>query len=141
MISWTTYLSWLCLALVIYYVVVVLFFRTKAGELLKRKKKVVEKKAVDNVLFRGGGNAEGQNAASMAPIHSLVDELQALVSQAAKEQLQKEVLTDRLRRLLSKYPGTKGSIYQNGLANLIELIVEDKCSMKFSADELSALWE
>ena len=142
MITWTTYLLWLCILLVIYYAVVVVFFRVKIGSILSRKKRVAEKKAVDSVLFKEkDATEEGQDATTMAPVHSLVDELQALVSQAGKEGMNKEGLSSSIKMLLSKYPGTKGSIYQNGITNLIEVIAEDQCDIHFSEDELSALWD
>jgi hypothetical protein len=142
MITWTTYLLWLCLLLVIYYAIVLFFFRVKGGSILKKKRKVEEKKAVDSVLFKEKeGDSENQDAATMAPVHSLVDELQALVSQAGKEGMNKWDLSSSIKKLLRKYPRTKGSIYQNGITNLIEVIAESQCGIHFSADELSAMWD
>lgn len=142
MISWTTYAMWLGLGLVIYYAVVVFFFKAKGSSILRVKRKAVEKKAVDDVLFKGKPTAqESTDVSTMAPVHSLVDELQALVNQAGEKKMEKDELSDRLKTLLNKYPGTKGSIYQNGITNLIEVIAEDQCGIHFSAEELSAMWD
>lgn len=142
MITWTTYLLGLCLLLVIYYAVVHLFFRVKGGTILKRKRRGEEKKAVDSVLFeKKNADAENQDAATMAPVHSLVDELQAFISQAGKEEMEKAELLSSLKILLQKYPRTKGSIYQNGITNLIEVIAESQCGIHLSSGELSALWD
>ncbi|MGN7824872.1 hypothetical protein HGH92_23625 [Chitinophaga varians] len=142
MITWTTYLLWLGLLLVIYYGVVHLFFRVKGGSILKRKRRVEEKKAADSVLFKEpDGDGGDQNAATMAPVHSLVDELQAFVAQAGKEGMEKAELLTGIKMLLKKYPRTKGSIYQNGITNLVEVIAESQCGIHLSAGELSALWD
>lgn len=62
------------------------------------------------------GETSQLDAASAAPMHSLVVELQAFISQAGKDGMEKDELHPSLKKLLQKYPSIKGSVFENGEA-------------------------
>ncbi len=142
-ISWGTYLTWWFVIAGLYYATIFLLFFRKgvkvAGGHGATEKK---KKTAEQVLFRSAGNKENEqlDAATAAPMHSLVDELQAYISQAGKQDASKEEVSASLKNILQKYPAIKGSLFQEGITNLIAVISENNCGIHFSADELSELW-
>lgn len=143
-ISWSSYLTNSFLLLVVYYAAIVLLYYRKDIMLKLSSVKSPEKKPpVDRALFASSSQEQGADkldAASAAPMHSLVDELQAYVSQSGKQNIDKDELTEGIKELLRKYPAIKGSIFQEGITNLIAVIAENNCSVHFKADELSDLW-
>lgn len=144
-ISWTSYITVSFLLLLFYYSFVVLaFYRKDIMNRLKAGKAPGSLASPDSVLFSESTEQKGDNkldAASAAPMHSLVDELQAYINQAGQQGIEKSELTSSVKELLQKYPGIKGSIFQPGITNLIAVLAEDKCAIHLSADELGGLWE
>ncbi|MBW7840868.1 MAG: hypothetical protein H3C36_14800 [Chitinophagaceae bacterium] len=144
-ISWSDYLLTAFLVLVFYYAAILLiYYRKDIKHKLLPAKTPVSKPPIDSVLFSSSSQEQGRDkldAASAAPMHSLVDELQAYVSQSGKEGIEKEDLTHGIKNLLLKYPDIQGSIFQEGITNLIAVIAENSCDVHFSAEELSDLWK
>lgn len=73
-------------------------------------------------------------------VHDLVDEVQAFFAAVGKE-MPKDEMISRLKQLLTKYPLIRGSIYQEGINNLIAVNCESNCSIRFSAEEVDGLWQ
>lgn len=143
-ISWTSYLTVSFLLLLFYYsAVVLLYFRKDILFRLKAGKAPAPQPSPDSFLFAEPIQQQGNklDAASAAPMHSLVDELQAYINQAGQQSVDKGEITISIKKLLQKYPAIKGSIFQPGITNLIAVIAEDKCAIHFSADELKGLWD
>lgn len=145
MISWTSYITVSSMLLLFYYFFVVLvFYRKDIMARLKTGKASVFRSSQDSVLFTEAVEKKEDSkldAANAAPMHSLVDELQAYINQAGQQESEKSELTASIKQLLKKYPGIKGSIFQSGITNLIAVVTEDKCAIHFSADELRGLWD
>lgn len=144
-ISWSSYLTTAFLLLLVYYAAILLLYYRKDIKLkLSSVKSPAGKPPVDRALFTSSSQEPGADkldAASAAPMHSLVDELQAYVSQSGKQGTPKDELASGVKKLLLKYPAIKGSIFQEGITNLIAVIAESNCAVHFSADELSELWQ
>lgn len=144
-ISWTSYFTASFLLLLFYYSFVAFaFYRKDIMSRLKTSKVPAQQTSPDSVLFAEGAEQRQDSkldAASAAPMHSLVDELQAYINQAGQQGIEKNELTVSIRQLLQKYPGIKDSIFQPGITNLIAVVAEDKCAIHFSADELRGLWD
>jgi hypothetical protein len=143
-ISWTSYLTVSFLLLLFYYsAVVLLYFRKDIALRLKKDRASVPQPSPDSVLFAEPTQQQGNklDAASAAPMHSLVDEIQAYINQAGQQGVDKGEVTISIKKLLKKYPAIKGSIFQAGITNLIAVIAEDKCAIHFNADELRELWD
>jgi hypothetical protein len=143
-ISWSSYLTVSFLLLLFYYsAVVLLYFRKDIALRLKKGKASVPQPSADSVLFAEPIRQQGNklDAASAAPMHSLVDEIQAYINQAGQQGADKGEVTISIKKLLQKYPAIKGSIFQAGITNLIAVIAEDKCAIHFNADELRGLWD
>lgn len=148
MVTWSAYLTTSVISLLIYYAgVLLLFFRKD----INRSSQFSKPKAVkySSGLYgpqshkadsKSDREATQLDAASAAPMHSLVDELQAFISQAGKDGMEKEELHSSLKKLLDKYPSIKGSLFENGITNLIAVTAENNCDVHFSADELRGLW-
>lgn len=148
-ISWGTYLTAWFVTSALYYVIVILLFFRKGINMLAIRNRLKQgsvgdrkRQTADEILFRAGTDKQDQqlDAAAAAPMHSLVDELQAYISQAGKQEASKEEVSASLKKLLQKYPAIKGSLFQEGITNLIAVISENNCGIHFSADELSGLW-
>jgi hypothetical protein len=81
-------------------------------------------------------------SADLSPVvHDLVNELGALVQQAAAQKLEKETLLSALSKLLKKYPVLTGSNFQGGITTLIVTEVETHCGIRISAEEQLRLWQ
>lgn len=148
MISWNQYMGAAAVFLILYYAIVLLFFNKRKMITPARQSRPTgpaRKKAAtpaDRVLFQEDEKHEGQlDAASAAPMHSLVDELQAYVAQAGKQQVPIEEVKLGIRSILQKYPAIPGSIFQSGISNLIEVITENNCGVRLSAAEIRELWD
>ena len=143
-ISWSDYLLTALLVLAFYYAAILLiYYRKNIKHKLLPAKKTAAKPPIDSALFSPVQKQDGDklDAASAAPMHSLVDELQAYVSQSGKEEITKEDLADGIKTLLQKYPDISDSIFKEGITNLIAVIAENNCAIHFSADELNELWK
>ncbi|HUN01270.1 MAG TPA: hypothetical protein PLS00_00330 [Niabella sp.] len=144
-ISWLDYLATAFLVLVFYYAAILLiYYRKDIKHKLLSAKGSVAKPPIDRALFTSSlqeQRGDIVDATIEAPMHSLVDELQAYVSQSGKEGTEKEYLFAGIKKLLLKYPDIPGSIYQEGITNLIAVIAENNCAVHFSAEELSELWK
>lgn len=145
MITWSEFLMVVLVVLVCYYTVLILvFYKAEARRLLRgaspKSPRGLPSPQADQLLFREEEVQQPLNAASAAPMHSLVDELQAYVFQAGEQGITIDEVKSSLTRLLHKYPGIKGSKFQEGITNLIEVIVETHCGVRLRADELGALW-
>ena len=144
MITWSAYLACCLAGLAIYYAYIKLrYFRKDASAQVKpvSPEPFIRTGLPDDRQTISNEGAEKLDAASAAPMHSLVDELQAFVSQAGREGIAKDDLAISVRQLLHKYPKIKGSIFQESISNLIAVITENNCGVHFSADELRGLWE
>ncbi|MBN8880513.1 MAG: hypothetical protein J0I32_23415 [Sphingobacteriales bacterium] len=146
-ISWNQYLGTAAVLLVLYYAFVLLVFnRRKAGSSSRPNRSVGSAKKpaatpADRALFQEDDKQEAQlDAASAAPMHSLVDELQAYVAQAGKQQIPIEEVKSGVRSILQKYPAIPGSIFQPGISNLLEVIIENNCGVRLSGTEIRELW-
>ncbi|TXI80268.1 MAG: hypothetical protein E6Q39_02790 [Crocinitomicaceae bacterium] len=148
MVTWSAYLTTSVISLLVYYAGVLLIFFRKDISLSPRSSSSKEVK-YSNGLYgpqskkkdgRNAGEKSQLDAASAAPMHSLVDELQAFISQAGKDGMAKDDLHTSLKKLLQKYPSIKGSVFENGITNLISVTTENNCDAHFSADELRDLW-
>lgn len=142
-ISWTNYLVTVIAFLLFYYfIVLILFYREDIKRRFQTGKLSVPLTDTTRMSFAGTlDRADEFNASSAAPMHSLVDELQAFVSQSGEQGTSKEELSGSLKILLQKYPAIKGSLFQEGITNLIAVISENNCAVHFSAEELSDLWK
>lgn len=146
MITWGHYVGAVTVLLGLYYGIILILYKSKKNPVKRLRQPAGEKAKPempgDQVLFpEKEGGSSSFDAASGAPVHSLVDELQAYVSQAGKQQASQEEVLDTLRLILQKYPHIPGSIFQNGINNLIEVIVESNCGFRLHADEIGELWE
>jgi hypothetical protein len=147
-ISWTAYLTTSALLLAIYYAGILFIFFRKDISLSSRLPVLKKTKYSDGLygpeskMADTGSSDEVTrlDAATAAPMHSLVDELQAFISQAGKEGVEKEELHTSLKNLLRKYPTIKGSLFEEGITNLISVTAENNCDVHFSADDLRDLW-
>lgn len=146
-ITWSNYVGVLIAVLGVYYGIVLLLYYRKKKKPVSQLRPSVSGKAnvvrpVDKVLFPEDRKSDPAfDAANGAPVHSLVDELQAYVAQAGKEQEGREEVLSALQGIIQKYPHIPGSIFQSGINNLIEVIVENNCGFRLSADEISGLWQ
>ena len=143
-ISWSSYLWYSSLLLLVYYgCIIAIFFKRELKLKLVPGKSTGFKVSADALLFKDtASNAQETklDAASAAPMHSLVDEIQAYFNQVAVQDITKITLSQSIKAMLQKYPGIQGSVFQHGITNLIGILAEDKCSTHFSADELASLW-
>ncbi|MFY0255295.1 hypothetical protein ACDQ55_15215 [Chitinophaga sp. 30R24] len=141
MVTWTTYLSVLFILLALYYaIIILLYYRNEIGSKIAGKKRNQAKKSVDSILFPEPVDEDENLDTESTTIYSLVDELQAFIYQAGREKMDKKTLVIGIKKLLKKYPRTKGSIYQEGISNMIAVITENNCGIYFSADELRNMW-
>lgn len=74
-------------------------------------------------------------------VHDFVDELNALLAQAAADAADKATLFGFIQGLLQKYPALKGSGFQPSITTLIATESETQCSVKFNAEEQAAFWQ
>lgn len=134
-ITWGSYLLIWFLLLLIYYVVLALAWLRSPAKAGARR-----------VWQPEGTTGEGQtpvepfDAASAAPVHALVDELQAFIRQSGQQGTAEEALHRGIRQILCRYPGMAGSVYQEGITNLITVAAAEHCSIHYSAAALNSLW-
>lgn len=148
MITWSAYLTTSVILLLVYYAGVLLIYFRKDVSLAPRlsaSKDIKYSSGLYGAQSKKTGSRRADetsqlDAASAAPMHSLVDELQAFISQAGKDGMEKDELHPSLKKLLQKYPSIKGSVFENGITNLIAVTAENNCDVHFSADDLRELW-
>lgn len=138
-ISWGSYLLICFLVALVYYGVLALQgFRRKMNG---RAGTVWQPAASRSTRQDEPAGDEPFNAATGAPVHALVDELQAYIKQSGQEKVAAAQLYQGIQVILDKYPTMAGSVYQEGITNLIAVTVEQECAIHYSAEELSRLWK
>jgi hypothetical protein len=73
-------------------------------------------------------------------VQSFVDEVQAYLEEAGRDEVAKENLLVSLARIRGKYPLLAGSDYKDSLEQLIVNEVEANCAMFLSEDDLKQIW-
>lgn len=147
-ISWGLFLLYTSGALLVYYFVLIVV--QAKGWWMKNKttsgqppfvKSATKDPVASRAPARDGarvGRSEDATVVLQSTVHDLVDEIQAFCS--AVEKVPKDEMLFRLQQLLAKYPTIKGSIYQEGINNLIAVNCANNCSIRLSAEEVDGLW-
>jgi hypothetical protein len=105
--------------------------------------------------LRGAKPSNGQSPSVAAPaaeasaspgpnpllpmVHDLVDEIRALL-QAEGDEADKDDLSDKLGRLLQKYPTLKGTPFQPSINQLMAIDSKSACAVELSEEEIEGLW-
>lgn len=151
-ISWQTYGAAVLILTILYYLIVFLIYRKslslhgRSQKHLQYQKGTPAQTALQPTLFPSEiKQPSGQETIHQSPpvlpmVHDLVDELSALIRQAAFEQMGKDTLRCAVTAVLKKYPSLYGSSYQTSVSNLIAHESETHCNIHFSAEDIQQLW-
>lgn len=144
-ISWQTYGTAVLILTVLYYLVVFLICRKSLSIRDRSEKRLQHPKVAPTLFPREIKQPSGQEIIQQLPpvlpmVHDLVDELSALIRQAAFEQTGKDTLSHSVTAVLKKYPSLYESSYQTSVSNLIAHECETHCNIHFSAEEIRQLW-
>lgn len=124
-LSFSNYLWVSLLVIALYYAIVITAFY--------RKNKLAPALAATKTTATDSSNQDPL-------VFDLVDEMQALIEQAAVQKSDKQELKGFLQSLLQKYPSLKSSPLKDSIIHLIGVESENKMSIEFSAEELERLW-
>lgn len=147
-ISWSSYLIQSLTIVGLYYIALVLLFYRKDLRLPVRQVNVKGGESDSPLFFpqkelinqHPAGEGVRLDAASAAPMHSLVDELQAFFTQVSEQEISRDLLLVSLKNIMGKYPSVKGSSSEEGIIQLIVSHAENNCSVVLSEAELEELW-
>ena len=157
-LTWASYALIVSVCLVIYYPVVLFFYRKKLHSSSNR----VSGNADDLSSFSsnqttGTGSqnlnlfGEAVQNEELSPVmeeepdfspdaQDFADEIGAYTSSCG-DGIEKEVVLQKVRKIILKYPSLAHSDAHYELSQLIAISTENYCSIHLSADELRELWE
>jgi hypothetical protein len=152
-ISWQGY--WITLALLSagYYLVIYFLYYRSDFTIILPKRKSPTSRGDNRTAFPPRANSASTSASLTQeefevpskdseeyPIYSLMNEVTAYFEEAKKARCEKEEVLYALRRILSKFPAVKSSVYKESLTNVIVSEAELHCSIHFSADDMEKVW-
>ena len=141
-ISWASYISAVCIIVVVYYVFIGLFFyRREAINYLKNAK---EKNHYDDSKLSSDGLLKGEIIPAAVEVNSLEEVLLSLlltIKKAASQHFIKEELLQSLKGQIQFYVGRVSSLPKEQINQYIMEMSETYCSIHLSEMDLVVLWE
>lgn len=138
-ISWQFYLTASLVILAVYYTALFLLYYRKrifplANNAAPGKNNYAE-------IFPESSPASDPAAINLSAIvQNSLDELQALILQAASEKAGRQTLLNLIGHCLKKYPGITDPALRSSINNLIAESVVEHCSIHFTKEELGGQW-
>jgi hypothetical protein len=146
-ISWGLFILYCSGALLVYYVVLVVV--KGSGWMAKNKDTAgsplsnftsVKRKWMSLTRADEKENAKPDQQLLQSIVHDLVDEIQSYFS-AVEKDTSKPSIISQLKLIVAKYPSVKGSIYQEGISNLIAVSCQHHCSILLTEMEVDTIWK
>lgn len=133
MVTWSTYLSIVAVALLVYYGFVVLVFFRK--ELFGRLRPVATKVDTSRVFLAAETDPAPPPILGIRP---LLDEVEAYVLQAVDSEMEASEFIEGVRRIIAKYPPLEDPAVQTGIGRLVLEMGGDRFDLHES--DLEQLW-
>jgi len=126
-VSWTNYILIVVLLSGCYYLIIgYLFYRHDLLQLISGKKIATNDVVTTSERYK--------------PLVQFSDEVQALLTEAVRNRLDRINIIQSLQLLLKKYPELKDSASHESIQNLIINECKSYCSIHLSEEELGTLW-
>ncbi len=150
-ISWFQFTLFIGGGLAVYYTVLlvkVTVRRQKDGTLrngappsLKVKRKwFAEEEKEDSEADKSVPPQPVSEKPDLTAVHELTNEIQAYLSAVDKEE-EKTTIINSLGQIQRKYPSVKGSLFMEGISNLIVVTAHEETGVELTDGDLDAIWQ
>lgn len=131
-ISWSQYLIFILVGLVVYYLYVLLrFYREKIRGLFSSTESQPKTKIK---------NAINDNDEDFVAAKQLIDDISNVIQHAASVKYVREELIMAISKEVKIYPKLKGTAFQIAVNNKIGVLVSNVCGIDLSDEDLQRLW-
>lgn len=116
-ISWSQYIIFLVIALLVYYLLIgLLFFRAEIAGIFNRDK-------VRTISFPHLSSHEAaeetDNSMQFPAVHELLEDLKAVIGKNSRKELPKEELLMTLKEQVNKYPQLRDTSFAASISNFL----------------------
>lgn len=131
-ISWSQYLIFILVGLVVYYLYVLLrFYRKKIRGLFSSTESQPKTKIK---------NAINDNDEDFVVAKQLIDDISNVIQHAASVKYVREELIMAISKEVKIYPKLKGTAFQIAVNNKISMLVSNECGIDLSDEDLQRIW-
>ncbi len=146
-ISWTSYLIFILIALIIYYTTICLkYYKEEIKDILSGRSSIFSKLKSGNAKIFIARNQnrlhhDQSDEHDLLPlINQLTEEINESLKQAAANNLIKEELIYSLQQLAKKYFKIKGTPFQSFISNYVLVESANYSSVHLSEEDLNTMW-
>lgn len=148
-ISWLQFITFIGGGLAVYYTVLLVRVTMRRMKDSTRSNGTPPTLKVKRKWFAEEEKEESENesavpsqtsAPDMSAVHELTNEIQAYLSAAPNEE-EKTTIIYSLNQIVRKYPSVKGSLFVEGINNLMVATAQDEAAIELTDGDLDAIWQ
>lgn len=146
-ISWSSYLIFMLIVLIIYYIIICLkYYKSEIKDILSGRSNMFSKLKSGNAKIFAARNQnrlhhdQSHERDLFSVVNQLTEEINDSLKQAAANNLIKEELIYSLQQLAKKYFQIKGTPFQSFISNYVLVESANYSSIHLSEEDLNTMW-